>query len=211
MFKIKLWSAKISRAARSILHGDNSTLSHDRSLYLICPNTIQDSVAIMGFVSISFFFDHNLRSYLYYITNKIEMIQLKNYKKNQGSGADEHHVSRADRLVADLRQLLTLKQHYYPEGGWGWVILIVGVLVHILSHGLLVSYGLFYLETVRKFGNPITQTAGIVVQKLNRFRTSKNCFFLSFPSYIVRRILKIQCDRFVIVDRPFKRKKKNRF
>ncbi|KAK9701176.1 Major Facilitator Superfamily [Popillia japonica] len=77
-----------------------------------------------------------------------------------GSGADEPQASRADRLVADLRQLLTLKQHYYPEGGWGWVVLVVGVLVHLLSHGLLVSYGLFYLETVKKFGVPITQTAG---------------------------------------------------
>jgi hypothetical protein len=26
------------------------------------------------------------------------------------------------RLVAaEVRQLLTLKQHYYPAGGWGWV------------------------------------------------------------------------------------------
>ncbi|GJQ88239.1 hypothetical protein Trydic_g13227 [Trypoxylus dichotomus] len=77
-----------------------------------------------------------------------------------GSGVDEPHASRADRLVADLRQLLTLKQHYYPEGGWGWIVLVVGVLVHILSQGLLVSYGFFYLETVKKFGTPVTQTAG---------------------------------------------------
>ena len=34
-----------------------------------------------------------------------------------------------------LRELRTLKQHYYPEGGWGWVILGVTSLVHILVLG----------------------------------------------------------------------------
>ena len=34
-----------------------------------------------------------------------------------------------------LRELRTLKQHYYPEGGWGWVILSVTSIVHILILG----------------------------------------------------------------------------
>ena len=34
-----------------------------------------------------------------------------------------------------LRELRTLKQHYYPEGGWGWVVVIVGCLVHFLVNG----------------------------------------------------------------------------
>ncbi|XP_017769772.1 PREDICTED: uncharacterized protein LOC108557668, partial [Nicrophorus vespilloides] len=69
-----------------------------------------------------------------------------------GSGADDAPASRAARLVADLRQLLTLKQHYYPEGGWGWVVLVACVLVHILGHGMLLSFGMFALEITRKFG-----------------------------------------------------------
>ncbi|CAH1115654.1 unnamed protein product [Psylliodes chrysocephalus] len=69
-----------------------------------------------------------------------------------GSGVDDAPASRAARLVADLRQLLTLKQHYYPEGGWGWVVLVCGVFVHILGHGMLTSTGLFYLEILKKFG-----------------------------------------------------------
>jgi hypothetical protein len=56
------------------------------------------------------------------------------------------------RLVAaDVRQLLTLKQHYYPEGGWGWVVVVVGVLVQLLSHGLHVAYGVLLGEVVRRF------------------------------------------------------------
>ncbi|XP_056642669.1 monocarboxylate transporter 12-like isoform X1 [Diorhabda sublineata] len=69
-----------------------------------------------------------------------------------GSGADDVPVSRAARLVADLRQLLTLKQHYYPEGGWGWVVLICAACVHILGHGMLTSVGMFYMEILKKFG-----------------------------------------------------------
>lgn len=69
-----------------------------------------------------------------------------------GSGVEEAPASRAARLVADLRQLITLKQHYYPEGGWGWVIVVVAVVVHVLNQGLITSIGLFYIEILRKFG-----------------------------------------------------------
>lgn len=76
---------------------------------------------------------------------------------------DEAPASRAARLVADLRQLLTLKQHYYPEGGWGWIVLVACVLVHVLSNGLVVAFGIFYLEITRKFATTqlATQTTGI--------------------------------------------------
>ncbi|XP_050506821.1 monocarboxylate transporter 12-like isoform X1 [Diabrotica virgifera virgifera] len=77
-----------------------------------------------------------------------------------GSGVDDAPVSRAARLVADLRQLLTLKQHYYPEGGWGWVVLVCAVFVHILGHGMLTCIGLFYLEILKKFGTHEKSSAG---------------------------------------------------
>jgi hypothetical protein len=37
----------------------------------------------------------------------------------------------------------TLKQHYYPEGGWGYVILIVTLFVQLLVHGLQFGLGSF--------------------------------------------------------------------
>lgn len=30
---------------------------------------------------------------------------------------------------------------FFSEGGWGWIIVVVGFLVHILSHGLQLSCG----------------------------------------------------------------------
>lgn len=66
----------------------------------------------------------------------------------------------ANKLVADIRQLLTLKQHYYPEGGWGWVIIFVSVLVQILTHGLQVGSGVIWTDIVAKFGSEIAVPAG---------------------------------------------------
>ncbi|XP_023288269.1 biorientation of chromosomes in cell division protein 1-like 1, partial [Orussus abietinus] len=72
---------------------------------------------------------------------------------DSGVGSNEQPAGRPTaRLVADLRQLLTLKQHYYPEGGWGWVIIVVGILVQILTHGLHGASGVLLQQVANKFG-----------------------------------------------------------
>lgn len=55
------------------------------------------------------------------------------------------------RLVADLRQLMTLRQHYYPEGGWGWVLVVVCFLVQSISHGLHLGLGMLTLSIMTEF------------------------------------------------------------
>ncbi|XP_062536913.1 monocarboxylate transporter 12-like isoform X1 [Armigeres subalbatus] len=45
----------------------------------------------------------------------------------------------------------TIKQHYYPEGGWGWIVIVVGIMVHVLTHGLQTSVGVLMIETRRRF------------------------------------------------------------
>ncbi|XP_050312458.1 monocarboxylate transporter 12-like [Anthonomus grandis grandis] len=69
-----------------------------------------------------------------------------------GSGGEEVPGYKGTRFVADLRQLITLKQHYYPEGGWGWMVLWTAMTVHVLANGFTASVGVFQLEIVRKFG-----------------------------------------------------------
>ncbi|OAD62628.1 Monocarboxylate transporter 10, partial [Eufriesea mexicana] len=70
------------------------------------------------------------------------------------------HAHNSKQLVADLKQLHTLKQHYYPEGGWGWVVMFVGVLVQMLSHGVHGSNGIFLQQVARKFDRRVYLESG---------------------------------------------------
>lgn len=45
----------------------------------------------------------------------------------------------------------TIGRHYYPEGGWGWVVLLMALLVHIASHGLHQAAGVLLVHTLKTF------------------------------------------------------------
>ena len=49
------------------------------------------------------------------------------------------------------RRIASIFQHYYPEGGWGLVLLLVVLLVQVILHGLLLSYGVLLPKVVRRF------------------------------------------------------------
>ncbi|XP_065225888.1 monocarboxylate transporter 10 isoform X3 [Planococcus citri] len=72
----------------------------------------------------------------------------------------QHQTTAAQRSHGDFRQLLTLKQHYYPEGGWGWFIVACAVLVQTLAHGLQVASGVLVIQCQNKFGSEVVQQAG---------------------------------------------------
>ncbi|XP_043661816.1 uncharacterized protein LOC122625849 [Drosophila teissieri] len=50
-----------------------------------------------------------------------------------------------------------IRQYFYPDGGWGWIICGVSFLVHILTTGLQLSYGLLWFYAVQYLHN----TSGI--------------------------------------------------
>jgi hypothetical protein len=79
--------------------------------------------------------------------------------------------------LGDVRQLVTLKQHYYPEGGWGWVVAAVAVVAHLLTHGLHLASGVFVQELVHKFGPGTVVPAGTVHYT--------STFFFFFPGLTV--------------------------
>ncbi|XP_076371803.1 monocarboxylate transporter 10-like isoform X2 [Tachypleus tridentatus] len=70
---------------------------------------------------------------------------------------------RGKPVVTELNpKTSTIRQHYYPEGGWGWVICVSAFLVHFLTSGLQLSYGILHLEIVKTFGQEEThETAWI--------------------------------------------------
>lgn len=61
--------------------------------------------------------------------------------------------------VAQVRRLLW--RHYYPEGGWGYVVVTCCVLVQLLSHGLQLSYGTLIGHISSRFGVGIQETGRI--------------------------------------------------
>ncbi|KAG8292854.1 hypothetical protein J6590_030315 [Homalodisca vitripennis] len=52
---------------------------------------------------------------------------------------------------AGRRKVTTLSRHYYPEGGWGWVIVCVSVAVHTLNHGVQLAWPVAVTSTALKF------------------------------------------------------------
>uniref|UniRef100_A0A336KAV3 CSON006629 protein n=1 Tax=Culicoides sonorensis TaxID=179676 RepID=A0A336KAV3_CULSO len=126
---------------------------------------------------------------------------------NPGNCLQHPDIPFGNGLAADLRQLLTLRQHYYPEGGWGWIISVVALFIQIITHGLQLSCGIFmygimrqYKEThvnagwvgalsaaVALFISPIT--IGVCKRKSTRLTavigglvTALGCLFTSFAS-----------------------------
>ncbi|XP_044006765.1 monocarboxylate transporter 2 isoform X4 [Aphidius gifuensis] len=45
----------------------------------------------------------------------------------------------------------TIKQHYYPESGWGWIVVISSVMVQILSSGIHGATGILLVESMKKY------------------------------------------------------------
>lgn len=42
-----------------------------------------------------------------------------------------------------------IRQHFYPEGGWGWIVCGAAFLAHLLTTGMQLAFGLLYLYTMQ--------------------------------------------------------------
>ncbi|KAG5684289.1 hypothetical protein PVAND_013525 [Polypedilum vanderplanki] len=49
------------------------------------------------------------------------------------------------------QKLDTIFRHYYPESGFGWIILVVAIIVAIFTHGFQLSAILFLLPALNRF------------------------------------------------------------
>ncbi|CAL7945905.1 unnamed protein product [Xylocopa violacea] len=72
-----------------------------------------------------------------------------------------------------------LSRHYYPEGGWGWVVTVVSTLVNLLGPGLQLSVPatLAPPATVKFYHHPLHTAA---VESI--YHSSQTQSFLSTPS-----------------------------
>ncbi|XP_076244984.1 uncharacterized protein LOC143185682 [Calliopsis andreniformis] len=61
-------------------------------------------------------------------------------------GAEEESLT-----AINARKKITLRRHYYPEGGWGHVIVMVSIFVQVICHGLQLSSGVLLTPSMEKF------------------------------------------------------------
>ncbi|KAG7201415.1 hypothetical protein KM043_004175 [Ampulex compressa] len=81
--------------------------------------------------------------------------------EKRGVEALEEKNSGAQNGSPQVQARRLLCRHYYTEGGWGWVVTVVGTLVHLLGPGLQLSIPatLARPATVKFYHHPL-HTAG---------------------------------------------------
>ncbi|XP_070156110.1 monocarboxylate transporter 4 [Polyergus mexicanus] len=61
------------------------------------------------------------------------------------------------RCVPALRRtgidVVGMRTHFYPEGGWGWLVCAAGFLALLLTTGMQLAFGMLYLSAMRHLGN----------------------------------------------------------
>ncbi|XP_077541425.1 monocarboxylate transporter 10-like isoform X2 [Haemaphysalis longicornis] len=73
----------------------------------------------------------------------------RNHHRLHQCHPDPSGVQREQDLA--LLKAATIRQHYYPEGGWGWAVCACGFLSHALADGLVASHGFMIIVAQKKF------------------------------------------------------------
>lgn len=68
----------------------------------------------------------------------------------------ERELRSLHRTVPALRRreldTRAIKHHFYPEGGWGWIVCGAAFLAHLLSTGLQLAYGALHVYALKHLG-----------------------------------------------------------
>lgn len=94
-------------------------------------------------------------------------------RKQRATGQREGRNCQPRNGSLQVQARRFLSRHYYPEGGWGWVVTVVGTLVHLLGPGLQLSVpATLALPTTVKFYHHPLHTAGEFANV--HFRSERN-------------------------------------
>lgn len=66
------------------------------------------------------------------------------------------------------QKLETIFRHYYPESGFGWIILMVAVIVAVITQGFQLSAVLFLLPAVGRFNADSVECLGEYTKKFQK-------------------------------------------
>jgi len=75
-----------------------------------------------------------------------------------GGGGGATMADTCPLAPLSARKRATLQRHYYPEGGWGWVIVATAVAVHVLNHGFQLSAAVTLSPAANKYEQPVVHT-----------------------------------------------------
>ena len=67
------------------------------------------------------------------------------------AGASVTSTNTRRKRKQEEQKQATIRQHYYPEGGWGYVVVLVGFLVQAVAHGLQLAFGVLLIAVLRRF------------------------------------------------------------
>ncbi|XP_013199339.1 monocarboxylate transporter 4 [Amyelois transitella] len=77
-------------------------------------------------------------------------------EESTGGALRERELRSLHRTVPALRRreldTRAIKHHFYPEGGWGWIVCGAAFLAHLLSTGLQLAYGALHVYALRHLG-----------------------------------------------------------
>lgn len=68
-------------------------------------------------------------------------------------GAEEESLT-----AANARKRITLRRHYYPEGGWGRAIVSVAILVQLICHGVQLGSAVLLAPMAQRFPRDAAHT-----------------------------------------------------
>ncbi|KAG7201417.1 hypothetical protein KM043_004177 [Ampulex compressa] len=82
--------------------------------------------------------------------------EFEDLLRERGGVEEEESLS-----AINARKKITLKRHYYPDGGWGHVIILVAFLVQLISHGLQLGYGVLVPSVAGRFDKAVGHTGTV--------------------------------------------------
>lgn len=74
-------------------------------------------------------------------------------KKKEAKDREEKRKMVYDTKFIFFRYIAqcTIRQHYYPEGNYGYIVVISSVMVQILSAGIHGAVGILLVEGMKKY------------------------------------------------------------
>ena len=79
--------------------------------------------------------------------------KLSDINGGEGPGEEAPSVTSTTARKRKEKEVkaATIRQHYYPEGGWGYIILCCASLVNILAHGLQLSFSVMLVAILKRW------------------------------------------------------------